>query len=115
MFKLTSIVTAILLCATLLLTGCKTTGSVQQAPLDPNQADAVVKAKGMSCPQCSHNISLLMDYTDEIERSRVDLGNGKVYIAFAPGKTMSEAQIADLVDRAGFTPGKVTFLNKGGD
>lgn len=100
---------------TLFLTGCASTGSTAKPPLDPAKADAVVAVKGMSCPQCSHNIALLMDATDEIDQSRVDLGNGKVYIAFAPNATLSEDKIADLVDRAGFTPGKVEYLKQGGE
>jgi|GEM_PF-2849175 len=104
---------ALLLTSTVLLTACATTGSASAPPLDPKQADAVVQVKGMSCPQCANSIKLLMDGMDEISDSRVDLGDGRVFIAFAPDKTLSEAQIIDLVDRAGFTAGEVTYLKKG--
>lgn len=106
---------ALSLSATLFLCACQSTGHQAQGPLNPADADALVKVTGMSCPQCSHNITLLMDRTDQIERSRVDLGNGQVYIAFAPEQSLTAEEISDLVDRAGFTPGKVEYLGQKGE
>lgn len=98
----------------LLVAGCASTGQADAPPLDPAAADAVVEVKGMSCPQCSFNISLLMDDAPEIDRTRVDMGSGQVYIAFMPEQTLTEAAIQDLVDRAGFTPGEVRYLKGAG-
>lgn len=107
------IAVAVLLTAGLILAGCASTGSAERPVLDPKDADAVVKVKGMSCPQCSFNIALLMRDVEEIDQSRVDLGNGQVYIAFAQDKTLEADAITDLVTRAGFTPGEVKYLKKG--
>lgn len=92
----------------LALTGCQSAGPV----LNPDDADAVVQVNGMSCPQCANGIVLLMDGQEEVDQTRVDLGDGQVFIKFAPEKTLTAEQIADLVTRAGFTPGEVTYLDK---
>lgn len=106
-------ITAMALMAfTITLAGCASTGSTAEAQLDPADADAVVAVKGMSCPQCSYNIALLMDGIDEIDRSRIDLGQGQVFIAFAPEATLTSDQIVDLIDRAGFTAGEVKYLKQ---
>lgn len=110
------------LCAalTLGLAGCKTTGQANSADpgtqlaVTPESADAIVQVSGMSCPQCSHNIALIMDRIDEIAASQVDLGEGRVLIAYAPGKSLTADQIAGVIKDAGFTPGEVTFKAKAG-
>lgn len=96
------------------LVGCASTGSTAKAPLAPNQADAQVMVKGMSCPQCANNIKDIMERIDGIDQARVDLGTGRVLIAFTQGQTVDEDQLILAVKDAGFTPGEVTYKNKQG-
>lgn len=100
------------------LAGCSTTGgaaTAEAAPLDPKDADAEVAVKGMSCPQCANNLKLIMEKMEPIQQARVDLGEGRVLLAFNPGQTASEADIALAVKDAGFTPGAVTYKAKAGE
>lgn len=96
------------------LTGCETTPVTDRAPLDPAMADAQVVVTGMSCPQCSHNIKAIMDEIDGIDRTRVDLGGGRVLIEFDEGQTVDASTIKLAVKDAGFTPGKVTYKDGAG-
>lgn len=96
------------------LIGCESTPTVDRPPLDPTNADAQVKVTGMSCPQCSHNIKVIMDRMEGIEQTRVDLGAGRVLIAFDEGKTVSKEEITLAVKDAGFTPGEVTYKKGSG-
>ena len=91
-----------------------TNGSGSLLAVTPESADAIVQVTGMSCPQCSHNIALIMDRVDAIEASQVDLGEGRVLIAFATGQSLSADQITTIIKDAGFTPGEVTFNAKAG-
>lgn len=96
------------------LVGCATTGSTTRAPLDPAQADAQVMVKGMSCPQCANNIKDIMERVDGVDQARVDLGAGRVLIAFSQGTSVEQDQIVLAVKDAGFTPGEVSYKNGGG-
>ncbi len=105
--------TAVLFAASIFtLAGCATTGSSTQAQLDPKDADAVVNVSGISCPQCANSIKLIMDDTEGIDQSRVDMGTGRVFIDFTPGSTLTNAQIEQLIKDAGFTPGDIQQLKK---
>ena len=110
--KWLSIPAAILFAVTLF--GCESTPTADRPPLDPTNADAQVKVSGMSCPQCSHNIKVIMDRMDGIDQTRVDLGAGRVLIAFDEGQTVSKEDISLAVKDAGFTPGEVTYKQGGG-
>ncbi|MEM9020002.1 MAG: heavy metal-associated domain-containing protein [Planctomycetota bacterium] len=118
--KLQYLFTLLFAALTLGVAGCATTtnanGNIAGSYLvvTPESADAIVQVAGMSCPQCSHNISLIMDRVDEIEASQIDLGDGRVLIAFTPGQSLTADQIAAIIDDAGFTPGEVTFNEKAG-
>ncbi|MEM6507139.1 MAG: heavy-metal-associated domain-containing protein [Planctomycetota bacterium] len=106
-------IAAVLLFAVTLV-GCTTTGSTAQTPLDPAQADAQVMVKGMSCPQCANNIKDIMERVDGIDQARVDLGAGRVLVAFAEGATIGEDALLLAVEDAGFTPGEVSYRKGGG-
>lgn len=103
-----------LLLLAITLVGCATTGSTAKAPLDPAHADAQVMVKGMSCPQCANNIKDIMERVDGIDQARVDLGAGRVLIAFADNTDIGEDEIVLAVKDAGFTPGEVSYKNGGG-
>ncbi|MGB0767489.1 MAG: heavy-metal-associated domain-containing protein [Phycisphaeraceae bacterium] len=94
--------------------GCQAAGSAERPPLDPEQADAEVQVAGMSCPQCANNIKDIMERVDGVEQARVDLGAGRVLIAFRQGATVGEDAIVLAVKDSGFTPGEVTYKNGGG-
>ncbi|MBX2851109.1 MAG: heavy-metal-associated domain-containing protein [Phycisphaeraceae bacterium] len=105
---------AALLLFTIALVGCATTGSTTKAPLDPAQADVQVMIKGMSCPQCANNIKDIMERVDGVDQARVDLGAGRVLIAFTEGNPISEDELVLAVKDAGFTPGEVSYKNEKG-
>ena len=114
MLKFNTAVAALSLALTFALAGCQSGGATAELPpLDPADAHAEVEVNGMSCPQCSFNISLLMRDVEEIDQTRVDLGGGRVLMTFHEGRSLTADQITDLVDRAGFTPGEVIFHNGG--
>ena len=97
----------------LLMTGCQSAGSPQTGAT-PKGADAVVEVSGLSCPQCANTVKLIMDKDNAVESSMVSLGEGKVYITFVKGKSLSAERIKALVTDSGFTPGEVTFTGIGG-
>ncbi|MEM9348404.1 MAG: heavy-metal-associated domain-containing protein [Planctomycetota bacterium] len=112
----TLLIAALLLFAITLI-GCASTGSTTGTwlvPLDPAEADAQVMVKGMSCPQCANNIKDIMERVDGIDQARVDLGAGRVLVAFAEGATISEDELLIAVEDAGFTPGEVSYREGGG-
>ena len=96
------------------LVGCETTGSPARAPLDPNNADAQVMVMGMSCPQCANNIKKIMESVDGVDQARVDLGEGRVLVAFSEGQTVTEDRLKKAVTDSGFTAGEVTNKNDTG-
>lgn len=101
---------------TLSLTGCASTGQASERPaLLPETAEATVEVTGMSCPMCANNITRVMDRSEAIDQSRVDLGAGMVYLSFHEGQTLTADQIKQTVDDAGFTAGAVTFKAKAGE
>lgn len=95
------------------LVGCTSTPTSDREPLNPSNADAEVSVTGMSCPQCANNIKAIMDRLDGVDRTRVDLGAGRVLIAFEEGQTVAADVIKLAVKDSGFTPGKVIYKKDG--
>lgn len=100
------------LAITMLIVGCKSAGTSQNSAT-PKDFDATVRVSGLSCPQCANTITLIMDKDDAIASSTVDLGAGIVYIYFEKGRSLTAGEIISLVNDSGFTPGKVSFKDKG--
>ncbi len=96
------------------LIGCESTPTADRPALNPADADAQVMVKGMSCPQCANNIKDIMERIDGIEQARVDLGAGRVLVAFTQGQTVGEEVLTLAVKDSGFTPGEITY-KKGAD
>ena len=79
---------------------------VEAAPVDPGTdqgTSATLYVKGMSCPLCANNIDKQLMKVPGVKHVSVDLGSGAVQAKFGPGKPPSERQLAQAIERSGFT------------
>ena len=58
---------------------------------------------GMSCPKCISNVDLQLARIAGVGEVEVDMKNGLVTLAVAPGAEVARARIADAIADAGFT------------
>ena len=113
MFRL--VFTVKLLLVSVLLPGCQNTSAVANAgpgdapALTAETADAVIAVRGLSCPLCAENIQRQFGFDPRVVASQIDLGTGQVYLDFAAGQRVSEEDLAETIDTAGFTPGRVVY------
>lgn len=58
---------------------------------------------GLSCPLCSHNVTLQLARIDGVRDVQVNLGTGEVRVGFEAGSCPSAEALAKAVHDAGFT------------
>jgi len=63
----------------------------------------VMRVDGLACPFCAYGIEKKLDAVDGVERIDVDLKQGLVTVDTAAGVTLSDSQMTQLFDDAGFT------------
>ena len=62
-----------------------------------------LRVDGLSCPFCAYGIEKKLIRTEGVESVVFDLEKGMVKVKVAEGVTLTEAQLKQLVDDAGFT------------
>lgn len=116
------IVPVLTLAASTLLVGCASTQSAStqgqattqtakgsntdpRADLSPIvDTGATMRVNGMSCPKCANNIERQLAQIEGVDDIQIDLGSGVVSVGFTPDHAHpSPAQLADAIDRTGFT------------
>jgi copper chaperone CopZ len=92
----------------LVLTACASTQTTEStptydvAPIAANSAS--LRVNGMSCPKCANNIERQMKTLAGVRRVDIDLGQGLVTVSFdAKGSHPSQAQLAEAIEKTGFT------------
>jgi copper chaperone CopZ len=104
------VVFAFLACALAISTACEKTKPDSMAVVSPELRDSVVTASpaaifvhGMSCPLCANNIDKQLLDVNGVTSVDVNLNDGLVLVHVAPGAATTYGQIADAVERSGFT------------
>lgn len=72
-----------------------------QSAIDSPTATLVVH--GMSCPLCANNVDKQLLTVPGVRSVDVDMGTGQVRVGFAPNASVTKAQLADAVDKSGFS------------
>ncbi len=63
----------------------------------------VLAVEGLGCPMCAESITVSLKNVDGVTGSRVNLDDGTVDVAFAPGASVSRRDLARAVTDGGFT------------
>jgi copper chaperone CopZ len=67
-----------------------------------NPEKALVKVNGMVCSFCAQGIEKNFRKKDEVKEVSVDLDNMLVTLNFKKGKSLSQRQIQEVIEGAGF-------------
>ncbi len=62
-----------------------------------------LRVDGLACPYCAYGIEKNLKKTDGVEKIEIDLDRGLVIVVVADGVTFTQAQMAKLINDAGFT------------
>jgi mercuric ion binding protein len=62
-----------------------------------------LRVDGLACPYCAYGIEKKLKKTDGVETIDIDINNGVVKVNVAEGVTLTGAQMAKLINDAGFT------------
>lgn len=70
---------------------------------DADRAVYVLQAHGLACPFCAYGIEKQLGRIDGVENVSTDIESGTVTVTLSPGASLTEEQVKEAVDRAGFT------------
>lgn len=99
--------------ATVALTGCAggPTAGNQPGSDEPaavvDSPTATLIVHGMSCPLCANNVDKQLLDVPGVSGVNVDMGTGEAKVKFMPGAKVTKQQLADAVDKSGFTLAEV--------
>jgi len=62
-----------------------------------------LQVKGLACPFCAYGIEKQLKKLDAVDAVRIDIGQGHVVVTAREGDSLSEAQLKQAVEDAGFT------------
>jgi copper chaperone CopZ len=98
--------TVIVCCGVLVMAGCARPEPVDgiradTAPIDGPRATIVVH--GMSCPLCAANVERELSEVPGVATVALNLDTGEVAVTFGDGERPSKADLAEAIDRTGFT------------
>lgn len=110
----TPIVLVLSLAAASLSAGCQSSPRASSAGDDAPSAfisdetavqfsTATLTVRGLSCPQCAHNVDQQLLKAPGVQAVEVDLGAGEVHLKLADSPKPTRAQLARAIDQAGFT------------
>ncbi len=63
----------------------------------------VMRVDGLACPYCAYGIEKKLNKVDGVEKIDVDLNKGLVTVTVADGVKLSDEQMTQLFNDAGFT------------
>lgn len=99
--------------AALTLTGCAggpTAGNqpgIEEPAAVLESPTATLIVHGMSCPLCANNVDKQLLDVPGVSDVNVDMGTGEAKVKFMPGAKVTKQQLADAVDKSGFTLAEV--------
>ncbi len=62
-----------------------------------------LRVDGLACPYCAYGIEKKLKKTKGVEKIDIDLNKGVVRVKVAAGVRLTESQMANLINDAGFT------------
>ncbi len=62
----------------------------------------VLRVDGLACPFCAYGIEKEFAKQPGVENTDVNLGNGVLIVTVSPGTAFTDAQLAQVVHKAGF-------------
>ncbi len=62
-----------------------------------------LRVDGLACPYCAYGIEKKLKKTKGVEQFEIDINRGVVRVIVAEGVKLTEAQMAKLINDAGFT------------
>lgn len=68
---------------------------------------ATLIVHGMSCPLCANNVDKQLLDVPGVSDVHVDMGTGEAKVKFVAGAQVTKQQLADAVDKSGFTLAEV--------
>lgn len=71
------------------------------APMQSSAATLTVR--GLSCPKCANNVTKQLQTVAGVSTVDVNMGDGLVNVTFIDGLHPSRAQLAQAIDKSGFT------------
>lgn len=84
--------------------------------LEAEKGTVVIYARGLCCPSCAIGVRKMVSRLEFVDRSRfkkgvdLDAKTQLVSVAILPGMSAEDALLAQAVDRAGYSPVRVYFL-----
>jgi len=72
-----------------------------------NERAVLLTVHGLSCPLCSNNLSGRLKKIPGVEDVSIDLETGGVRVDLSPGHDVTQENLQEAVDSAGFTLVKV--------
>lgn len=71
-------------------------------------SSATLYVRGMSCPNCAHNINMMLEKVEGVSSTDIDLASGRVRVGLAEaGPKPSPRQLAKAVENTGFTLARI--------
>jgi len=103
--------------ATGLLTALLLATSVLEAQTgdSPPVPDVVVEVEGLSCPFCAYGIEKKFVEREEADSVFVELEENEVRLWVKPDFELTDAEVEETVEKAGFTPGPIRRPPEGGE
>jgi copper chaperone CopZ len=81
--------------------------TVARAASDACRGGATVAVSGMACPFCAYGLRKELLTLPNVKEVEVDLKKSQAIVTVAQGSEVKDADIAQAVKKAGFTPGSV--------
>jgi len=68
----------------------------------------VMRVEGLACPYCAYGVEKRLEAIDGVEKVQVDLDKGLVTVGVKDGTELTEPQMRQLFQDAGFTFRRMT-------
>jgi len=78
------------------------------------EPDAVVQVRGLACPFCAYGTEKKFVEREEVDSVFVALEENEVRLWLKPGMELTDTEVEETVEEAGFTPGRIRRPSEGG-
>lgn len=79
---------------------------------EPGMVEVVIAVE-LSCPSCAQGLERRFSRLEPVERVEIQVDEGRVVLALAPGTTVGLQEVWDVVRNAGFTPDQLAVTALG--
>lgn len=80
----------------------------------PVGGDVLVRVAGMACPFCAYGIEKHLKALPGVQSARVNLGEGTAVLELRPGQKISDEEIGQAVQKAGFKASEIKGISAAG-